>query len=183
MVLSSIFSPSSVFMTSPSNNFILQKHASGSYGLVGLKSTGSYWCSLSYSWLGRTSLIILSNGFSNICRLRSNPHFKTNVLYWVTVCNNPLPDSNMVLIKSLPVLSFLIETKKSIVLYLDGFHLKERSQVVLVILPATPTLSLPTPQFEGVKMSPSVLYSYNPWSILYNILAHRSNIEIFFVVS
>ena len=76
------------------------------------------------------------------------------------------PDSKTSPVYSSPDGSFFVVHKKSIVLYLAGFHFNECCQVILVFGGCAPGLLIPTPRLLGVKMNPSVSYGYRPSKIL-----------------
>ena len=81
--------------------------------------------------VGKLLLITSAHGFTYPCLFSSNPTRNINILY----CDNcsyelaSIPSLNIFPTKSPPVVSFLVVTKKSIVLNSGGFHLKECSQV------------------------------------------------------
>ena len=80
-------------------------------------------------------------------------------------------------IYSLLFSSFLTEIRKSIVLNSAGFHLNECSHVVLFGLVVEPIKLEPTPNNEGVRISPSVSYSYILLSILSKTFLHDLKIS------
>ena len=89
-----------------------------------------------------------------------------------------VPSWNTFDILSRPDLSFSTETRKSTVLLSTGFHLKDISQVDFSNGPASPFLFDATPVFDGVNISPSVMYSTNPSLTDDMISEHPSNMVV-----
>ena len=115
------------------------------------------------------------------CFFSSNPHRNWITLYCIRSASEVIlvPSLKMVFVRSPPFLDLTVVIKKSMVLYSGGFHLKESSHVTFRGWDTSPIFVQPTPYSSGVKINPSVSYSYKPFSMSDNKELHAAKMASF----